>query len=342
MVQVSVIVPLYNKAPYVAKCIGSITAQTYRDFEIIVIDDGSTDDSAAIVRCIRDERLTVISQPNQGVSAARNRGIQEAKHDLVAFLDADDWWDPEYLSKMIAMSNAYPDILLYSAPYAHVEQGVVTPSDACQQHGDQYVVFDALDDCVRRRTFVLPFSSSSVVIRKEAFSQAGLFDPNIGYCEDYDLFIRICIKNRCAVATGRPLAFYNKDIPVVQRATGRLFPLERSLVGTLAKFEPLLDSHPSLREYIDTFRIYNLLPYVEAGFPEQAIAPLLRSVDQRRLAWKHRLYFSFTPLGWLFVRLNVLQRTIRSRWRSVARRSHERQITSQRSKRRLGKPEQES
>jgi len=318
MVRVSVIIPLYNKSRYITKCIDSVLAQTHTNFELIVVDDGSTDDSAAIVCGIRDDRLRLVSQPNKGVSAARNRGLQETQYDLVAFLDADDWWDPDYLTEMASLIKAYPDVLIYSAPFAHVENGAIFPSDACVTEGPPHRVFDALDECVRRGRFILPFSSSSVVLRKDAFIQAGLFDPAIAFCEDYDLFVRVCIRSRCAVTTGRPLVFYNKDVPADQRATGRLFPLERSLVGHLDKFEPLMASHSSLRDYIELFRVSNLLPYVEAGFPATVIVPLLRSADSSRFTWKHRIYFSFTPLSRLFVRLNVFQRAIRARCRRIA------------------------
>ena len=94
---ISVVIPLYNKAKTVACTLATVQAQTYSDYEIVVIDDGSTDGSADVVRSINDSRIRLFSQPNAGVSAARNRGIEESRGDFVAFLDADDEWKPDYL-----------------------------------------------------------------------------------------------------------------------------------------------------------------------------------------------------------------------------------------------------
>lgn len=109
--RVSIIVPLYNKAAYIGRSLRSITAQTFHDIEVLVVDDGSTDGSGAIARAFPDERVRVISQPNAGPGAARNRGIAEARGELIAFLDADDEWMPEYLSENIqALDNAGPGV----------------------------------------------------------------------------------------------------------------------------------------------------------------------------------------------------------------------------------------
>src|SRR5438034_340060 len=106
-VRISVIVPLYNKAPYIRRCLDSILAQTFRDFEIIVVDDGSTDEGANIVRDYIKKGIRLMEQANAGPGAARNRGTAAAAGDLVAWLDADDAWEPEYLAESVRMMDAY-------------------------------------------------------------------------------------------------------------------------------------------------------------------------------------------------------------------------------------------
>jgi hypothetical protein len=105
--KVSVIIPLYNKAPYVGRTLDSILAQTFRDFEVIVVDDGSTDAGAEVVACCPDPRVRLLRQDNAGPGAARNRGLAEARGTYVAFLDADDEWLPAYLEKSVALLEAH-------------------------------------------------------------------------------------------------------------------------------------------------------------------------------------------------------------------------------------------
>ena len=104
--QVSVIIPLFNKAPYVARALHSVLAQTFTDFEVIVVDDGSTDDGGSVVRQFADDRVRMIKQDNGGPGAARNRGLAEAQGEYVAFLDADDCWLPTYLESGMGRFSA--------------------------------------------------------------------------------------------------------------------------------------------------------------------------------------------------------------------------------------------
>ncbi len=113
----SVVIPLYNKEATVARAIQSVLNQTLQDFEIVVVNDGSTDKGPDIVSAIKDSRIRLIHQENQGVSAARNKGIVEAKYDLIAFLDADDEWLSEFLETIRRMIMKYPDCALYATRY---------------------------------------------------------------------------------------------------------------------------------------------------------------------------------------------------------------------------------
>ncbi|MDM5272778.1 glycosyltransferase family A protein, partial [Sulfurovum sp. zt1-1] len=110
----SVVIPLYNKEQYIAKTLESVLLQTFQEYEIIVVDDGSTDKSTFEVKRYNDNRIRLIQQENAGVSAARNRGIEEANYDLIAFLDADDEWLPNHLQELINLRIDYPECEVFA------------------------------------------------------------------------------------------------------------------------------------------------------------------------------------------------------------------------------------
>jgi glycosyltransferase involved in cell wall biosynthesis len=116
----SVIIPLYNKAAYVRNTIESVLTQTLADFEIIVIDDGSTDNGADIINSINDSRIRLVRQKNAGVSAARNHGIQQANAEWVAFLDADDWYHPQYLETLHQLICQHPSVSVVATQYKSI------------------------------------------------------------------------------------------------------------------------------------------------------------------------------------------------------------------------------
>ena len=114
---ISIVIPLWNKAPYVGRCLDSVAAQTYRDFEAVVVDDGSTDDGPERVAAYADGRIRLVRQPNGGVAVARNRGVSEARGEWVAFLDADDEWAPDHLATLVDLMARYPHCGMVSASY---------------------------------------------------------------------------------------------------------------------------------------------------------------------------------------------------------------------------------
>ena len=127
--KISIVIPLYNKAPYVRRALDSIAAQTFTDFELIVIDDGSTDDGAAIVEKYLDRRFRLIRQANAGPGAARNVGIAQARGEFIAFLDADDEWLPNYLAEGLRLFEEFgPEVASVTSGYIEYPSGVSTAS----------------------------------------------------------------------------------------------------------------------------------------------------------------------------------------------------------------------
>lgn len=182
---ISVVMPAYNAAEYVSQAIESVIRQTRTDWELIIVDDGSSDDTGEIVLpFLRDERIRLVTQTNGGVSRARNRGIDLARGNWVAFLDADDIWLPEKLEKQMAVVKQHPEV------------GVCgTAMETIGREGRTIESFSEVDffgQASRRLvTGSLSFPLSSGLVRKELFDRAGYFDEQISsFSEDYDFWLR--------------------------------------------------------------------------------------------------------------------------------------------------------
>jgi glycosyltransferase involved in cell wall biosynthesis len=185
MPTVSVIIPTYQSAKYVSGAIESVLAQTYRDFELIVVDDGSTDETSAVLQPYRDS-INVIQQNNQGLSTARNTGIRHAQGQFLAFLDSDDLWFPQKLEKQMALFTSNDHIGLVFSDVEYFE-GSHTYKRTC------FSVNPPFHDAVTRPLFENNFvPMPTAMIRLKALEdQLIWFDPRLTSCEDYDLWLRI-------------------------------------------------------------------------------------------------------------------------------------------------------
>lgn len=180
--EVSVIIPTYNRGWVLKEAIDSVLAQEFKDFELIVVDDGSTDNTGEILDSYEQDIL-VLRQPNKGVSAARNRGIDAAEGRLIAFLDSDDLWLPRKLSSQVDFFNSNPEAVINQTEEIWVRNGVrVNPKT--RHHKFSGMIFE-------RSLALCLVSPSAVMIKKNLFSEVGVFDENLPACEDYDLWLRI-------------------------------------------------------------------------------------------------------------------------------------------------------
>ena len=180
--EVSVILPTYNRGWILKEAIDSVLAQEFKDFELIVVDDGSTDNTGEILDSYEQDIL-VLRQSNKGVSAARNRGIDAAEGRLIAFLDSDDLWLPRKLSSQVDFFNSNPAAVINQTEEIWVRNGVrVNPKT--RHHKFSGMIFE-------RSLALCLVSPSAVMIKKNLFSEVGVFDENLPACEDYDLWLRI-------------------------------------------------------------------------------------------------------------------------------------------------------
>jgi len=187
MPEVSVVIPTYNYARYIREAIDSVLAQTYRDSEIIVIDDRSTDDTKGVVSQYGPE-IEYIRQENQGLSAARNTGIRNSKGEYIAILDSDDIWLPSKLEKQIKLFEANSELgLVYSDGLVFGEK---LAWDDLSFGGNMNFYRGRIFDKLLMGNFI---PCPSVVIRRGCFDKVGLFDINLGACEDWDMSLRISL-----------------------------------------------------------------------------------------------------------------------------------------------------
>lgn len=196
----SVVIPLYNKALYINCTIESVLAQTFKDFEVIVIDDGSSDGSNELVALIKDPRLRLIRQTNAGVSATRNRGIELAQGDWVAFLDGDDWHHPRYLETLVAAQNAYPDADTVATKFLPVpdSDGIRPPHWLVSAEAPD---FELIKDLPSRWMDGPSLCTSSVAVRTARLRQMQpCFAIGESCGEDLDLWFRLAEKTPIALA----------------------------------------------------------------------------------------------------------------------------------------------
>ena len=182
---VSIVIPTFNRLRFLGEALDSVAAQTLRDFEVIVVDDGSTEPVAEAVAG-HPTKPRVIRQPRQGPGAARNRGIAEASADIIAFLDSDDLWQPTKLDRFISAFGAYPDTSIFYGPMQPIlatGEPVAGRTKPCHAGWITEALFCS--------SFV---HVPTVVCRRELLTREGGFDPALPVCEDYNLWLRMSVK----------------------------------------------------------------------------------------------------------------------------------------------------
>ncbi len=186
--RVSVVIPTWNCAPWLPACLGSVFAQTWRDFEVVVVDDGSTDDTAeALGPWVQDIRY--IRQPNRGVAAARNAAIGASSGEWIALLDADDLWAPHKLERQIAAFDANPRAGLVCSDFS-IEPAVASYFRERGGYDTGRVFSRIVRDC-----FIF---TSTVMLRRSLLDELGPFDESISYCDDYNMWLRAALRTEVA------------------------------------------------------------------------------------------------------------------------------------------------
>jgi glycosyltransferase involved in cell wall biosynthesis len=203
-VTLSIVIPVYNGAGFIAETVKACLNQTYRDFEVVVVNDGSKDNTAAELAQFGDA-IRVISISNGGVSNARNVGVRASRGEFVAFLDADDIWNPDKLERHLAAMQQFPDVGFSCSNYKVRYQSVDASVHFDQFANDPQLVFDQpmAGDTVFQVLIRCNFvgTCSNVIARRALLEEAGLFDTSLRQAEDYDLWLRCALRTRFLVVS---------------------------------------------------------------------------------------------------------------------------------------------
>jgi glycosyltransferase involved in cell wall biosynthesis len=225
---VSVIIPTFDRAPWVGEAIASVLAQTYPHLELIVADDGSHDATSEVVQAF-GPALTYIRQPHAGVSAARNRGVAASCGELVAFLDSDDLWLPGKIAAQVALLQQ-PQAQACYTDEIWIRHGVRVNSKHIHQKHSGWLFEPSLPRCI--------ISPSSILLRRTLWDQLGGFDESLPACEDYDLWLRLTLvtpvlllPERLIVKRGGHADQLSRCIPVLDQY--RITALEKILAAPL-------------------------------------------------------------------------------------------------------------
>ncbi len=227
---VSVVIPAYNAAWCVAKAIDSVLAQDFRDFELIVVDDGSTDDTASVLADYGDT-IRVIRKPNGGMSSARNAGIAQARGEFVAFLDADDWWLPGKLFRQVALMRSRP-ALGFTSTAARVEdpEGRLLNVWTCDRE-DQPILLSLFASNAG-----IAGGSSALMVRRDLLERVGGYDEGLGGVEDGDLWMRLaavseyaCLEEPLVVVLRRS-GSVSRNVEAMRRGAIRVMHKNRGLL----------------------------------------------------------------------------------------------------------------
>lgn len=307
----SVIIPLYNKAPYIEKVIRSVAAQTCRDFELIVIDDGSKDGGFEIAKKLLAALTPPLGgwgatcQSNQGVSITRNNGVKLAQYDYIAFLDADDWWATTYLEEMKNLIVQYPEAGIYASSYYKVKNGKHIQANIGVSDGFQQGLINYFQ--VYAKTLWMPLWTGATVIKKNVFHENNGFKPTLRLGEDFDLWVRVALKYPVAFLN-KPLAYYNQDVEQANRAIGtKLHKPQEHMLFALKELYETEKPDSDLKQLMDALRVYGLFPYyLNKSTRKEALVQLARVDWSKQSAAAYRQYYR-TPVWLLILKRNIIQ-----------------------------------
>lgn len=299
MPKFSVVIAVYNKEQYVAKTLQSVLKQTFQDFEIIIVNDGSIDGSEAIINTFTDQRIHYYLQPNQGAAAARNAAISKATGNYIALIDADDLWESSYLEKMSTLIEQHPLQAVFACACLKETRGKTILS--------HYSIASLQPDAVHivnyfeASTIDTVLTSSSTILKKDVFQEVGGYNPALKSGEDTDFWIRLGIKYP-VVFLNTPLATY---VYHPQSLSNSSLPFDQMLQLDIYKEE--VGNIKGLKKFLDLNR-YSLALQAKRRGDRNAFTKYRDGLDSNHLNSKQKILLSLPP--WILKGVYSFKNTI--------------------------------
>lgn len=273
----SVIIPLFNKELFIEATLKSVLNQSYADFEVIIVNDGSTDNSAQIIAKFNDSRIRVFTKENAGASAARNYGMEKAQSNYISFIDADDYWHPTFLEEMYEKINCFPDIKVFSAAIEIETSKTIFPAQYSIKKTDDFEIVNYFSASKKESVIC----TSCAVFNKAVFEEIGSFDTQIKSGQDTDIWIRIGLKYP-VLFIWKILARYVYDENSLSKNKNYLHTKV-----DFSKFTQDEKTNPELKKFLDLNR-FSLAIKHKIAANKRLFDNYYNDIDLKKLALKKR------------------------------------------------------
>lgn len=282
----TVIIPLYNKENYVESALKSILNQTFTDFEVIIVNDCSTDNSVSKIESYLSEKVTLIHhEKNKGLSAARNTGIQNAKAEYITYLDADDIWKPNFIELIKELIDTFNEAKIFATNYEEVYGNkVVIP-----QNGTKFLAKNAkqIIDFFKHNLQQGIYNHGSVCFHKSVFEKVGFYDETLTFSEDIDFNIRANSHFKLAYfnVIGMQYNMQSENQITTSKISDKSLP-------DYSKYDDLALQNPDLKKYLD-FERYVLAKHLKLEGNEEKSKKLIKQIDLKNLNRKQQFLLFF-------------------------------------------------
>lgn len=291
----SIIIPIYNKAEYVTDTLNSVLNQSYKNYEILIVNDGSTDESLNILKKFNDPNITIINQENQGVSVARNNGIKNAKGDYIAFMDADDYWYPNHLSSIMESIKKHPKESVFCNNYEIYFSKYKFKQTSFNFNNREKSILK-IENYFESSLINTIAWTSATCVKKNVLNGNMLFDPRLTSGQDTDLWIRLALKYYF-IFNNTVTAKHNKYI---EKSLSKSNTIKSRYLLTL-KYLERESTNKSLKKYLDNNRFAIALQCKEKR-EYKLFKKLVSIIDPKNLNYKQKFILASPRLIILFLK----------------------------------------